>query len=78
MFKKPVSPWEILGLVASLGSIAAYVPQIIDLCIHPEKAVEINVWLFSIECFANILWTIYGIGIESIAVTICSAIIGMN
>lgn len=74
-FKKYLTKWEIVGLIASAGSVVAWIPQLIDLIKVPSKAQDASISLYAIAAGANILWVVYAIGIKSLSVGLCSALI---
>ena len=62
---------EAIGLVAGVIGIFAWIPQIIEVWVH-KKHEGLSLTSFSVVSLALLLWLIYGVLVESIAMIVAN------
>ena len=62
---------EAIGLIAGVIGIFAWIPQIIEVWVH-KKHEGLSLTSFSVVSLALLLWLIYGILVESIAMILAN------
>jgi MtN3 and saliva related transmembrane protein len=67
---------EIIGLVAATLTTAAYVPQVYKL-FRSKSTADISLTMYSVLFTGILLWFIYGIKIESLAIVLANSITGL-
>jgi MtN3 and saliva related transmembrane protein len=70
--KDMVEPWiEAIGLLAGLLGIVAWVPQIREVWVH-QRHEGISLSTFSVVTLALVLWLVYGVLIDSVAMIVAN------
>lgn len=64
---------EIIGIVATILIVIAYVPQLIQV-LKAKSAENVNGEMFSILIISNILWIIYGFNINAYSIILCNGL----
>ncbi|MCK9476768.1 MAG: SemiSWEET family transporter [Candidatus Muirbacterium halophilum] len=64
---------EIIGILATILIVIAYVPQLIQV-LKAKSAENVNGEMFSILIISNILWIIYGININAYSIILCNGL----
>lgn len=62
---------EAIGLIAGVIGIFAWIPQIIEVWVH-KKHEGLSLTSFSVVSLALLLWLIYGVLVESIAMIVAN------
>lgn len=62
---------EAIGLIAGVIGIFAWIPQIIEVWVH-KRHEGLSLTSFSVVSIALLLWLIYGILVESIAMIVAN------
>ena len=54
--------FDILGYLATVISLAVYIPAVIDAYTEPDALKQMNPWMYWLALMANILWVVYASG----------------
>lgn len=67
---------EIIGTFAGFISILQYIPQVLSVWTQaPKPATDVSLGTFALTSLATLLWTIYGIKLNSKPVYITNSIV---
>ena len=64
---------DILGYVAAVGTTSAFIPQVYKVY-KTKKTEDLSLGTFLLFCIGIVLWTIYGIFIQSLPVILANSI----
>ena len=67
---------EIIGLIAATLTTAAFVPQVYKV-FKSKSTADISLTMYSVLFTGIVLWFIYGIKIESLAIILANAVTGI-
>jgi uncharacterized protein with PQ loop repeat len=55
----------VIGYLATVISIAIYIPLVIEVYTNPEAACHINPWQYWLALLANVLWLVYAAALKA-------------
>ena len=62
---------ELIGLFAGILGVIAWIPQIIEVWVH-KRHEGLSLTSFGVVSFALLLWLVYGVLVESIAMIVAN------